>query len=374
MAKRMLGLGAGLTLLLAAALPAAPAAAQEAGPSAPRDERQTAVLPGDYLAGAWWLYKSAMVENGRVIDRSNGGVSHSEGQGYGMLIAVAADDREGFDALWAWTRKALMIRGDALAAWKWDPNAAVHVADQNNASDGDLLIAWALSRAARAWNEPAFAQEAKAILKDLVAKAVIDDRTWGKILLPAAEGFSGTAEEPSPVVNPSYWVFPALRELGRLDATFPAEELIRSGNRLIEDGRFGSSDLPADWLSLTPDHLRPAPSRAATFGYEAVRVPLYAAWYGRPLVSLLKGLEKRWNRDGDHVLHVMDLASADPLIAMPDPGYRAVSELLSCSLKTTTQARIIPAFEVTEYYPSTLHLLSIVAISERYPECLAYQN
>ena len=81
-------------------------------------------LPQDDVAGAWWLYKSVFVKDGRVIDQANGEVSHSEGQGYGMLAAVAADDREGFDALWRWTRQSLYVRGDALAAWKWDPNRA----------------------------------------------------------------------------------------------------------------------------------------------------------------------------------------------------------------------------------------------------------
>src|ERR1043165_7962149 len=96
--------------------------------------------PEDYLVGAWWLYKSEFLDGGRIIDRSNGNITHSEGQGYGMLLAVAADDRDTFGALWNWTEKELYIRGDSLAAWKWDPEASPHVSDPNNASDGDLLI------------------------------------------------------------------------------------------------------------------------------------------------------------------------------------------------------------------------------------------
>ncbi len=77
-----------------------------------------------------------------MIDRTNGGVSHSESQGYGMLLAVAANDRAAFEAIWAWTQAHLYVRGDNLASWKWDPAATPHVADPNNATDGDLLIAW----------------------------------------------------------------------------------------------------------------------------------------------------------------------------------------------------------------------------------------
>ena len=35
-----------------------------------------------------------------------------------------------------------MLRDDGLAVWKWDPFAKQPVADPNNASDGDILIAY----------------------------------------------------------------------------------------------------------------------------------------------------------------------------------------------------------------------------------------
>ena len=40
--------------------------------------------------GDWSLYKKNFVSpQGRVIDDGNGGVTHSEGQGYGLLMAGA---------------------------------------------------------------------------------------------------------------------------------------------------------------------------------------------------------------------------------------------------------------------------------------------
>ncbi|KQS64112.1 hypothetical protein ASG39_13130 [Rhizobium sp. Leaf371] len=363
-------LTAAMTVLLSAMLPTSGLAANKTN----RVKSAETFLPADYIAGAWWLYKSIFVENGRVVDRSNGNVSHSEGQGYGMLIAVAADDRETFDALWTWTQENLQVREDALSAWRWSPDAATRVADTNNASDGDLLIAWALSRAATRWKEPAYVAEARRILKDLKAKATVRDATYGTLLLPAAQGFGGSAEQPGIVVNLSYWIFPALEELGLVDPTFPAADLIASGKSLLEKGRFGNSDLPADWLSLKGAHPQPAPAFAATFGYEAVRVPLYTAWSGAAPLSLLTGVQKRWNENGANVMHVMDLATAAAMTAMPDPGYRAVSALLSCGLGRAGQDSSMPPFEPTEYYPSTLHLLSIIAISERYASCLPSQN
>jgi endoglucanase len=326
--------------------------------------------PEDYLVGAWWLYKSEFLDGGRIIDRSNGNITHSEGQGYAMLLAVAADDPDTFGALWSWTEKELYVRGDNLAAWKWDPEASPHVSDPNNASDGDLLIAWALMRAGKKWGDAGYTGKAKAIVEALVQKAIVVDPAYGTLLLPAAQGFSAAEQPDGPVVNLSYWVFPALRELGTLDSAFPSKALIESGSKLLKTARFGASQLPSDWISLKGDYPRPAQKFAPNFGYDAVRIPLYAAWYGHEQSQLLAKVYDRWNKGGLNTVQVIELATASPLVSMPDPGYQAVSELLSCSLGKSANLHAIGAFVPTEYYPSTLHLISIVAISEGYPQCL----
>jgi endoglucanase len=52
----------------------------------------------DYLL-LWESYRQAFIRDGRVIDVDNGGITHSEAQGYGMLLAEAAGDRPTFDRL-----------------------------------------------------------------------------------------------------------------------------------------------------------------------------------------------------------------------------------------------------------------------------------
>ncbi|WP_239514610.1 glycosyl hydrolase family 8, partial [Klebsiella pneumoniae] len=76
--------------------------------------------------------------------------------GYGMLLAVAAGARAAFERIWGWTRANLMVRSAALAAWRWAPDHRPGVSDMNNATDGDILVAWALTEAAEAWGEPAY--------------------------------------------------------------------------------------------------------------------------------------------------------------------------------------------------------------------------
>lgn len=89
------------------AAPEKPATEQSAKPATekkpPRLNLDSRPLP---LGGAlktpafWQSYKARFVTaQGRVVDTGNGNISHSEGQGYGMLLAVAANDRETFNDL-----------------------------------------------------------------------------------------------------------------------------------------------------------------------------------------------------------------------------------------------------------------------------------
>src|SRR5690606_28172245 len=89
----------------------------------------------------WPAYKSRFVEaNGRVIDNANGSISHSEGQGYGLLLSYLAGDEAAFRQIWRFTDRQLYVRPDGLAAWRWDPNATPPITDMNNATDGDILV------------------------------------------------------------------------------------------------------------------------------------------------------------------------------------------------------------------------------------------
>src|ERR1700710_705540 len=116
----------------------------------------------------WAGFKQRFVtSDGRVVDTGNNGVSHSEGQSYGMLFAVFNDDQATFDSLKNWTSRVLQHRADALHSWRYVPNSANHVPDTNNATDGDLGIALALSRAATRWGRPEDTTAAVAIAQDI---------------------------------------------------------------------------------------------------------------------------------------------------------------------------------------------------------------
>ena len=73
---------------------------------------------------AWESYKSRfMMPDGRIIDTGNGNVSHTEGQGFAMLLAVGNNDRPAFDKLWQWTDKTLRNKENGLFYWRYNPVA-----------------------------------------------------------------------------------------------------------------------------------------------------------------------------------------------------------------------------------------------------------
>ena len=88
--------------------------------------------------------------DGRVVRRDEGGDVVSEGQAYGMLIAVAVGDETRFRSIWKWTKTNLR-RADGLLAWRWADNT---VTDVNSAADADLDAARSLVLAGRRFNAP----------------------------------------------------------------------------------------------------------------------------------------------------------------------------------------------------------------------------
>ncbi|MAD69158.1 MAG: endoglucanase [Alcanivorax sp.] len=233
---------------------------------------------------------------GRVMDTGNNNFSHTEGQGWAMLFAEAFDDRARFDALWNWTREHLDVLDSGLLAWRYEPGETPPVQDLNNASDGDLLIAWALHRAARKWRAPEYERQSRR-LRGAIERHLIRDYAGYSVLLPARRGFE---HDGYVVLNLSYWVMPALQEFALAEPDGPWRRLLLDGERLLRAARFGAHKLPPDWLSLTEGgELRVADQWPPRFGFEAVRVPLYAVWAGRPEQAGLEAVSAYWRGAAD---------------------------------------------------------------------------
>gem|GEM_PF-200987 len=327
---------------------------------------------GGMLAGGslWREYSARFVDpSGRVIDTGNGGISHSEGQGYGMLIAVAAGDRAGFDRMWAWTRAELGVRYDHLFGWKWDP-ARSRVVDANDASDGDLLIAWALAEAAAYWNDSGYLVDATKIVADIESKLIRRYASPGAVLLPAVTGFSENERPDGPVVNLSYWIFPALARLAQLDGRPEWADLTKTGLGLIETARFGSARLPVGWTSIGREAPALARGHKIRFGYNAIRIPLYMYWSGLTSQSIFRDLVDAWE-SGPGGVRVIGGEGAVVDQPLAEQGYGAIAALARCAANGQPFPADFYKPRVNEnYFPTTLHIMAIMAAISRGGRCL----
>ncbi len=373
-----------LTGLCVAGLMAAPTLAQDA--SAPM--LPVAGFPGSPAVAAaahapalfgmlpdaelWRTYKAKFVtESGRVVDTANSRISHSEGQGYGLLLAVAAKDRSAFDRIWGWTRANLAVRNDELMAWRWEPDHRPAVADLNDASDGDILIAWALAEAAEAWSEDAYRVASRRIAVEVGRRLILWKAAPGAVLLPAAAGFAAEDRTDGPLINLSYYIFPAFARLALVAPEFDWAGLSRSGMRFVEASRFGEQHLPVEWISLNGNKPHAADGFAADFAYNAIRIPLYLAWSGVGGRDYYEPFLGAWSKQGADNLATLDVNSGRAVDRLDEPGYRAIPALVACVTSGTPwPANLLSLQEGGNYYSTTLQLLSLVAVRMRAPSCL----
>ncbi len=235
----------------------------------------------------WQDYKATFIEDGRVLDTGNDFISHSEGQGYGMLLALHYNDQSTFEEIWEWTQNKLQVRDDHLFAWLWAKNEEdnYQVLDTNNATDGDLLIALALTKAGKHWNEPDYIDSATAIADSILEHLLEPIDQQNKVLLPAVYGFKNNSRI---AWNPSYQILSAYDSLAAIHQKPQWQALKTFSQFLLNQSLDRESRLPADWISLMPKHphlvsteLPHWPSKRNYFGDEAIRVYLYQLWQPR---------------------------------------------------------------------------------------------
>ncbi|MGO4706240.1 glycosyl hydrolase family 8 [Microvirga sp. 2MCAF38] len=326
-------------------------------------------IEGTISSTDWDAYRARFVApTGRVIDNANGDISHSEGQGYGLLLAFAAGDRKTFEQIWTFTFTQFLIRDDGLSVWKWDPDARPNVSDRNNATDGDILIAYALARAGASWRDSRYVQAAQSIARAIGRSAIVRG-TGRPVLLPGSTGF-GLADRPDgPIINLSYWVFEAFPTLAALAPEYDWNGVWREGITLLQQVDQTKTRLPADWLSIREKgQIGPADGFPPEFGYNSLRIPLYLLRAGMSDVEWLKTLKQRWL--GNEGVAIVNVTTGQVKERLTDQGYDALAATLACVMDKTPVPASLKTFEPNLYYPSTLYLLSMAFLGEKYPQCL----
>lgn len=334
--------------------------------------------PRNPLAAPWASWKAAYLSaDGRVVDAMQQGASHSESQGYGLLLAALFGDTATFDMIFDWTEDNLAIRSDALLAWRWLPADNGGVPDLNNASDGDLFYCWALVMRGQREGNVVMLDRARAIASDLVAKCVVNspDNSGRSLLLPAAQGFS---ENGSVDINLSYYMPLAMREVARATDTPLLAKCAADG---IEIMRMLASEGPMpDWIGVGPYGLFVSEKQSDRNGYEAMRVALFLIWSDNadhPAVAAqlaayrAAATRERIKLAGGKSVTVFDRRSGAVLETSSHVGYGALPALMEC-IQTKGTGSTIPFYRTNDqaYYPATLHLMALIVQITATPECV----
>ena len=326
--------------------------------------------PAHALQQSWAAWKLAyLTPEGRVIDTLQEGASHSESQGYGLFMAATFGDQASFDLIDTWTQQNLAIRPDNLFAWRWLPAGAAAVPDLNNASDGDLFYAWALVRAAKTFVRPELIGRAAAIAQDLAATCLLPhpDGSGRVLFTPASAGF---ARETGIVVNPSYYMPRAMRELAEATGIGIWAQAANDGETLMAE--MAVQGLIPDWITVTASGFATDTVQKDHNGYEAMRVALFLIWSGSAMHPAVGRQAEAYQRNADPAAAptIIDRLTLAVLEKSPDSGYRAIAGLVNCAASSDFGAAI-PRFTTQQpYYPATLHMFTFLAQIEASPSCL----
>lgn len=298
----------------------------------------------------WAAFKATyLVPDGRVIDGGNAGISHSEGQGYGMLIAEAAGDRAAFDSIYAWTETTLARGNDSLFSWRYVPNTPVPVSDPNNATDGDILIAWALMRAGARWRDPHLLARS-AEIRAAILENCLRRQNGRTLLLPGVVGYN---HPDRTTVNLAYYIWPALDQFRKAGAEPIWTAVIRDGEKLLDEARSGPLSLPTDWTDVTADnHVRVASDKPPRFGFDAVRIPLYLMLGGR--TAKAASVAKYWRSfvdQGKPIPAWVDTVTGETAPYPLSTGGNAIATRL-------LGKAVVPSAVSSDYYSHILLLLA----------------
>lgn len=315
-----------------------------------------------WFSATFRIYRRSFVkENGRVVDPQNDGITHSESQGYGMMLALLGDDPETFHRIWTFARRNLQ-RPDNLFCWKYEPGRGV--TDRNNATDGELLIATGLALAAVRWDREGYIPEAVAIAEATGRKLVIEYGGY-RLLLPGEWGAPNRHTDAA-TINLSYFIPMTLEVMESLAPEHPWETVYRDGYRLLDE----LIHPPSDWTNVNRyGEPNPAVGFPPLFSYDAVRIPLYLLMTGEEAPLVLEFLEEIWGPPRGDVIYPFDVLTMRRHDRFWGNAYHFIHELLHCA-NTGEPVRLASlGMDLRNYFASSLHMMGIAALYANYPQC-----
>ena len=235
---------------------------------------------GACLATADWtsFVERHVQRDGRIVDFDTPQQhSTSEGQSYGLFLALVHNDRATFARVLQWTDANLAAGrlGERLPAWRWGrkPDGSWGVLDHNAASDSDLWIAYALLEAGRLWGETSYRALGRSVLSTAAREEVVLLPGLGGMLLPWPRAIAGG---PLWRLNPSYLPLQLLRRFQHEDAQGPWREIADNTVRMLS--AVAPRGFAPDWCAWAEKEraFTADPEQGTVGSYDAIRVYLWA--------------------------------------------------------------------------------------------------
>jgi endoglucanase len=337
-------------------------------------------LPSDW-AGWQRFSRRFVTAEGRVVDRTFGGKTTSEGQSYGLFFALVAGDRRRFEQIRRWTAAELAggKLGERLPGWLWAlrDDGTWGLKDANSAADADLWLAYTLLEAGRHWQEPRYTAQGTALLASIAAHEVVELDGGRVLLLPAPSGFDLGGGRYR--FNPSYLPGFLFLALGTYDPAGPWERIWATYQELAPQ-MFPAGVAPD--LCIIDRHGRVFVDRetAAVGSYDAIRVYLWAGLSPagpRSVLPLLHGLVPLMQEYGMPPEKLDAMTGRATAVAFSPPGFQGavlpyLSAVEATELLAGQQRRVethIAAAKMgaaTQYYDEALILFGAGWQERRY--------
>ena len=229
-------------------------------------------------------YQNVGDSMGYVSDVKNIDV-RTEGQSYGMMVAVQMDKQDIFDRIWRWTKEYMMVKDGprkGLIDWSINPDG-VNRRARGSASDGEFYFVTDLLLASRRWGNDGsinYLKEAQTLLDDLFSK-------------DGSNGVTNIINMEYKLINfcpdtrsnqwtdPSYHL-PAFFEIWAETAQDGREEFYRE---CAENSRQFLHKACNEQTGICPDQCQfdGTPNRGSEFHYDSWRTPMNIAmdyyWY-----------------------------------------------------------------------------------------------
>lgn len=229
-------------------------------------------------------YQNVGDSMGYVSDVKNIDV-RTEGQSYGMMVAVQMNKQDIFDRIWRWTKEYMMVKEGprkGLIDWSINPDGVSRRA-RGSASDGEFYFVTDLLLASRRWGNDGsinYLKEAQTLLDDLFSK-------------DGSNGVTNIINMEYKLINfcpdtrsnqwtdPSYHL-PAFFEIWAETAQDGREEFYRE---CAENSRQFLHKACNEQTGICPDQCQfdGTPNRGSEFHYDSWRTPMNIAmdyyWY-----------------------------------------------------------------------------------------------